>query len=126
MPPVAATPGWTSYLPSSLQLPQLYFAMAVGVATVCACKTLPVQFRLPWVIQLITLTIGCATMTGLMGLNVYGFGTGVICAALSTTFYDLALSALEAKVRAIFGTPSTPSVNTIPTTINPGPNQKNP
>jgi hypothetical protein len=103
---------WTAYLPPTLQLPMLYFAMAVCVATVTALKTLPSNYRLPWIIQLVTLIVGCLTMLGLMGAKslVYSLGSGAICASLSTTFYDLALSAIESRVRAFLGSspPSSP------------------
>lgn len=108
---------WTNFLPPTLQLPVLYFVMAVCVATVCACKTLPEAYRAPWIVQLITMIVGCASTLGLIGLKsvVYALGTGVICSSLSTTFYDLALSAVESKVRLLLGSSSsTPTLTNLP------------
>jgi hypothetical protein len=101
---------WKDYLPSVLQLNQVYWICAVNLATVGIFQAFAPAFRKPWMVQLGTLLVSFVFSVGLLGRAglVYAFGVSVICSALATQFYDIALSALISYVRRIFGMPNSP------------------
>ncbi len=98
---------WQNYLPSVLQVGDIYWIIAVCVATVAALRTLPENLRPPWLIQLGTLCIAFAFSFLLLGRTglVYAFGSSIIASSLATSFYDIALRAVETKIRALLGVP---------------------
>lgn len=103
--------GWSAYLPSVLQINQVYWIIAVCVATVCFLRKLTDK---PWLIQFGSFAVSSAfsvTLLGRVGM-VYAFAAALICSSLATTFYDLLYDAIESiivflvnKVRAFFGAP---------------------
>jgi len=102
-------------LPAILQWPMVYWTVAVSFGTVCFAKTFPPKWRTPFVTQCTALLVSTLIMLGFVGYKsiIFALGAGMICSALSTTFYDFALSALEAKVRAFFGISSQPDSPTV-------------
>ncbi len=94
---------WTSYLPPTFQIGDVWWILAVCVAVVTVFKTFPPNGQLPWKVELGTLLVASLFSLGLIGVRagvVYALGTALIC---STSFYSAIRSALESFLSSKLG-----------------------
>jgi hypothetical protein len=100
---------WTDYLPPSLQLWEVWLAVAVSFAVVAWGSTLPKNWNAPYLVHLYAFLGSLLVIAPTLGMSVwqYSVGTALIASAIANQLYALVLPMitqwLMARIRAIFG-----------------------